>query len=215
MPKMQRHGRGPAFTLVELLLVISIIVLLIAMIMPTLGSLHEDSRILVCRSRLEQIGKASIVYRTTWRRSLGLVEYNSNGSVKDDNDNMVSLVPHVDGLQVFTCPSTSNYLSSISRLTVSPNGRLGDHPSYEAYGHFDTPRILKNPTNIQKNASRIWLVFDQDNPDGTWKMTHADNHGALGGNVLYADGHADWVEAWRGSVNIWENSRMLAQTYLP
>jgi prepilin-type N-terminal cleavage/methylation domain-containing protein len=51
-----------AFTLMELLVVISIIVLLIAMIMPSLGSARIYARRTECASQLRQIGVASQNY---------------------------------------------------------------------------------------------------------------------------------------------------------
>ncbi len=53
-----------AFTLIELLIVISIIALLTAILMPALGAARSQSRALACKSNLRQLVIANIGYAT-------------------------------------------------------------------------------------------------------------------------------------------------------
>ncbi|MBN2180801.1 MAG: type II secretion system protein [Sedimentisphaerales bacterium] len=57
-----RQKRTFAFTLVELLVVISIIALLMGILMPYLGSAREQSRRAVCMANLHSIGQAIFLY---------------------------------------------------------------------------------------------------------------------------------------------------------
>ncbi len=59
---MRRSSPHPAFTLVELLVVISIIAVLIALMLPALGQAREASRRAVCASNLRQLLLAQTLY---------------------------------------------------------------------------------------------------------------------------------------------------------
>ena len=63
-----------AFTLIELLVVISIIALLLAILLPGLRLVKEHAKLVVCSTRLNQIGKATILYSDM-----------SNGLLPDDH----------------------------------------------------------------------------------------------------------------------------------
>jgi prepilin-type N-terminal cleavage/methylation domain-containing protein/prepilin-type processing-associated H-X9-DG protein len=47
--------------------------------------------------------------------------------------------------------------------------------------------------------ANVWLIYDADDADGTTARQNGDfpdagdNHGTLGGNVVFGDGHAQWV----------------------
>ena len=69
-------GRGftlPAFTLVELLVVIGIIALLISVLLPTLGRARESGRRIACLSNLRQIALGVLMYEQSWKRLPGPV----------------------------------------------------------------------------------------------------------------------------------------------
>jgi prepilin-type N-terminal cleavage/methylation domain-containing protein len=53
-----------AFTLTELLVAISVIAILMAILMPVLGTARSESRALACKSNLRQLLLASIGYAT-------------------------------------------------------------------------------------------------------------------------------------------------------
>src|SRR5262245_29065831 len=58
--KAQRNPRG--FTLIELLVVVAIIALLIAILLPSLNKAKEQTRLVVCLSRMRTIGQGVMIY---------------------------------------------------------------------------------------------------------------------------------------------------------
>jgi len=58
LKKVTFQPRTKAFTLVELLMVISIITLLMAILLPTLAKAKKLAESTVCQSRLKQLGIA-------------------------------------------------------------------------------------------------------------------------------------------------------------
>jgi prepilin-type N-terminal cleavage/methylation domain-containing protein/prepilin-type processing-associated H-X9-DG protein len=78
-PARSAHG----FTLVELLVTIGIIALLVALLLPALGSIRARSRTVLCRSRLAEWGRAFGMYAAAWD---GLWPHTDSnyGLVRDD-----------------------------------------------------------------------------------------------------------------------------------
>jgi prepilin-type N-terminal cleavage/methylation domain-containing protein len=64
------NTRKAAFTLVELLVVISIIAVLLAVLMPSLNKAREQGKSVVCGSRQKDIGLALSLYAADWSQKL-------------------------------------------------------------------------------------------------------------------------------------------------
>ena len=62
MKKSQRAG----FTIIELLVVISIIALLISVLLPAIGNARDNARINVSKNNLRQVGVALFTYAADW-----------------------------------------------------------------------------------------------------------------------------------------------------
>ena len=75
-----------AFTLVELLVVISIIAMLLAVLMPSLQKARDQAKIVVCKNNLRQVGLAFVLYAGSNNdRICPQAEYATIGSVNWDS----------------------------------------------------------------------------------------------------------------------------------
>lgn len=100
------HGRRSAgFTLVELLVVVSIIALLMAILLPSLSKSRKQARAAVCGSHLHQLGIAAQMYLT------------ENGCYPPHKDSTLSnavrwptmLAAYVRSEEFLICPSVSDW----------------------------------------------------------------------------------------------------------
>jgi len=65
---------------------------------------------------------------------------------------------------------------------------------------YRTPQIGNRYNFIGQRASpsEVWILYDEDDPGGADRPNQdypdpGDNHGAEGANVVFGDGHAEWV----------------------
>lgn len=91
MNRVAKSGTRTAFTLIELVVVVSIIGLLIALVLPAVQSAREASRRIVCANRLKQLGIALSSYESALNAFPQGTHYSPH----------VMLLPYLDMTNVF------------------------------------------------------------------------------------------------------------------
>jgi prepilin-type N-terminal cleavage/methylation domain-containing protein len=125
-----------AFTLVELLVVISIIALLLAVLMPALSKAREQGRMVLCRSNSKQLLLGAALWSNAhddwtlagdWYKDVGKNEIESSlapyiGATDPNKENSIKVCPTAVHAKFFK--TDKNFKSSETRYTFAVNGYL-------------------------------------------------------------------------------------------
>jgi prepilin-type N-terminal cleavage/methylation domain-containing protein/prepilin-type processing-associated H-X9-DG protein len=179
-PHQKAHPCG--FSLVELLVVISIIALLAALLLPLLGRAKESGRATVCLSNLHQIGVSLQLYVQDNNNHLPVMRDKSLTTTNELPSPDLVLSNYVGNIRVFHCPSDTQNLFGTTGSSYSWNSLLNgeDADHLTALGiRFDTHQIP--------------LMFDKD-------RFHKARGVKKEVNYLYADGHIKNLLAIEGTI---------------
>jgi prepilin-type N-terminal cleavage/methylation domain-containing protein/prepilin-type processing-associated H-X9-DG protein len=206
-PRCPRLGRRTGFSLIELLVVVSIIVLLSGILLVALSGSKEQARALACKSNLSQWGNTLMHYAADNQQYL---PYEDRGEEAQGHvcwyDALDELFRNPDKQAgVKLCPTvalTNPHVEESFRM----NSKLAEtNPSSK---HFRPYRRLPSLDLPTKTA----VLFDGDTGGdmisfkGRWRLSDDDvNYRHLdSGNVLFADMHVEnfrRADLRRASVN--------------
>jgi prepilin-type N-terminal cleavage/methylation domain-containing protein/prepilin-type processing-associated H-X9-DG protein len=180
--------RARAFTLVELLVVVGIIAILMGILLATLSRVQEKSRRTACISNLRQLGVAMILYSNENR---GYLPNGNPALTWDDYPGTNAVMVHFNSVyvkapKVFNCPADRDP-PPLKILTADPNLPESARISYVFYSMYWAPEYGPLLVKFRGQAPLAWDL-DGGNTGGLL-MNHKG-----GGNVVFADGHAEWQE---------------------
>jgi prepilin-type N-terminal cleavage/methylation domain-containing protein/prepilin-type processing-associated H-X9-DG protein len=207
------RSRG-GFSLVELLVVIGIIAILIGILLPTLSRAREQANRAKCLSNLRSIVQGIHLYANANKDHLP----NSNAPKAISADDpaatdfvLVSLANSTlkaQGAAVFHCPSDRD--PPPSKIETAdyelPNSA---RVSYEFYSVWWQPELIPKLGKM-KSAPLVW-----DLKGGKATKDLYQNHGTRGGNVGFADGHAEFQEQRTWDKDNWPNPARQYYKWIP
>src|SRR5687768_8823061 len=176
-----------AFTLIELLVVIGIISVLISILLPTLSAARERGRRVKCLANLRSLGLGMRLYAEDHRDRLPNTNPPGTGIDYDASNFVLTNLSklYVRSPGVFHCPSDQDpqpETVATADYTLPNSARV----SYDFYSVFWVPEKGPKLTKL-KDAPLAW-----DLSAGSKPPAEQQNHANIGGNVVFADGHADW-----------------------
>ena len=184
---LSRPSRG-AFTIIELLVVISVILILAALIMPAIMQAQRSALATSCKSNIRQIVQSLHMYS---QASSHFMPCRQTKTVSDDD--LSPLFPRFAGsIEVFRCPASQydhpkegkhiQYKTSLRRS----KGELAQL-SYEYPGEYVISRARR------VDSKYAILAYDDDGR-GVNVQTDVDAHSPEGGNMSFIDGRVEWVK---------------------
>jgi prepilin-type N-terminal cleavage/methylation domain-containing protein len=164
--------RAHAFTLVELLVTVSIIAVLAALLLPALGRGQESGRVAACQGNLHQIGLALQIYVDDNKNIMPtLYDRPLTGAPTNLPTIDVVLAPQLGSAQVLRCPSDNQQIFQQTGSSYSWNNLVNGQNAAQL-------QIM----NLSLAMTRIPLVYDKQSFHAALGPKHAVDY-------LYADGH--------------------------
>ena len=186
--------RSEAFTLLELMVVITIVAIVAGLLLPLIAHKRAMSQRAVCKANLKQIGLGFSMYTNDWNDWYPTAGV---GVAKGQERSLWSLSLTrccYTSARIFICPGSSDQKELIPIQNHRPLKCMTAKGCSYAYDHQKAP---KTPPQVAICADKP----DPTSPGGR----NSVNHQNQGQNVLYFDCHVEWaanVNAGMGGDNI-------------
>ena len=206
-----------AFTLVELLVVISIIAILLAILIPALNKARQQAKKVVCSSNMRQMGVALQCY---FQDNECHLPAGHSCNINDPNQYWLKILSkYLKQDLLFICPADTakDFVDWTKPLSSQPDKRLSSfviNALLDPETGYDCLKKIKNPKYCiyvsEKPSEPDWAAVDHIHPnswafktDKAKKYVAWDRHFKKS-NYLFADGHAQMLKieetySWPGN----------------
>ncbi len=209
----QRRG----FTLIEVLIVITIIAIIAALLFPVFSVAREKARQASCASNMRQLGMAFLMYAQDYDEQFPnaapFTEINGAGWILNTQANVMGqfsveqggLFPYVKNKQIYVCPSDANdqIEQKVDRWSYAMNDLLSLSPT--SIVTFPSATFLMvEDHEVWINDGLFWVSpaynrfgpIAPNNPYTALCDRPTQRH-SEGCNMLLVDGHVKWLPRLR------------------
>lgn len=200
----------PAFTLIEILVVVAIIALLISILLPSLSRARWQAKSLACRAALHDLGQGFTMYAD---QSKGF--YPASPRLFEDNFQALWDARLLKNVQILACPGTRNNVRAstvrkavtagdyfLSEITIEKNAGMkfpyisnsdltrhagsASAATGHSYEYMNTYVAVKGGPNVRRKTTFVFpavdtlLVHDADDSPGTTATAQLGCRNSLG-----------------------------------
>jgi type II secretory pathway pseudopilin PulG len=188
--RLRRGQVGPAFTIIELLVVIGVIAILALLLMPVLAKFRPRAQSIVCTGHLKELGHAFHLYAQDHGRFPMQVPVAQGGSMEANAPqygnfalvprNFTALSNLLSNPKLLVCPSDERVTpGSFARLTVTNiSYRAGVHATMsepDSVLSLDRNVALPEGWNYSPNQSQVTLRWTDEMHQRRGHLLFADN----------------------------------------
>ena len=176
--KTRERSRSGTFTLIELLIIVSIIAILAAMLLPALSKAREKANTINCASNLKGIGQMAAGYANDYGYILPSRMWTASTTAKTATQLLVDaeLIKNVSSQ---TLGSTESYKNRAYRIffcekgsRIDDSSNTGQHGIYGDFGfnYYDGTEIgFQNANNVldklKIHPEYLWRQKPEEKPD--------------------------------------------------
>jgi len=158
--KVQYNNKTSAFSLVELLVVIALIVLIVSLVIPALGRARDQANVVVCRANLRSLALGCLAYADDHDSVLP-----TGATVNNPHTDLIDMLGadnYLDIMKTYYCPSETN-----PELRCSEQNFKAGKISYFYYSFTERPTD-RHLSNFLRKTVRWPRILTSTMPSDKW-----------------------------------------------